>query len=104
MVEFVRAAEQVLGRLPVPDPVWWSSTEAAAYLAITNRTLYRFIDEGQIVAYRVGRVIRLQEADVRAFVEAARIVPGSLSPMLYGKSDEAGAEFIRDYEEASNGS
>ncbi len=57
---------------------WLSTAEAAKELGITSRTLYRFIDEGQITAYRLGRVIRLQETDVEAFIEASRIKPGSL--------------------------
>lgn len=42
------------------------------------RTLYRFIDEGQLPAYKMGRVIRLQAHEVDAFIERARIVPGTL--------------------------
>jgi len=30
------------------------------------------------VAYKFGRVIRIQEADVNLFIEASRISPGSL--------------------------
>jgi excisionase family DNA binding protein len=42
------------------------------------RTLYRFIDEGQLPAYKMGRVIRLQAGDVDAFIARARIAPGTL--------------------------
>ena len=60
-------------------PIQWLSTaEAAKYLGITPRTLYRFIDEGQIAGYRFGRVIRLKQDDVDQFIEARRIQPGSL--------------------------
>jgi excisionase family DNA binding protein len=45
---------------------------------VTLRTLYRFIDEGQLPAYKMGRVIRLQAQEVDAFIERARIVPGTL--------------------------
>ena len=45
---------------------------------MTLRSLYRFIDEGGVPAYKFGRVIRLKEADVEAFIESSRIVPGSL--------------------------
>ena len=38
----------------------------------------RFIDEGDLVAYKFGRVIRIQEPDVDRFIEASRISPGSL--------------------------
>lgn len=60
------------------DIRWMSTRETSARLGITLRTLYRFIDEGQLVAYKFGRVIRLKEADVEAFIEGARIVPGTL--------------------------
>ena len=55
-----------------------STGEAAQYLGVNTRTLYRMIDEGDLPAYKFGRVIRLQEGDVVSFVERARIAPGSL--------------------------
>ena len=55
-----------------------TSQEAARYLGITPRTLYRFINDGAVAAYKMGRVIRLQRADLDAFIEANRIAPGSL--------------------------
>jgi excisionase family DNA binding protein len=57
---------------------WLSSKEASDLLGVNLRTLYRFIDEGHLIAYKFGRVIRVKEADVSAFVEASRIVPGSI--------------------------
>lgn len=61
------------------DPIRWLSTaEAAKELGITPRTLYRFIDEGQLPAYRFGRVIRLKADDLDTFIEASRIQPGTL--------------------------
>ena len=47
-------------------------------MGVTLRTLYRFIDEGQLPAYKMGRVIRLQVRDVDDFIERARIMPGTL--------------------------
>ncbi|MDQ1356051.1 MAG: hypothetical protein QOF20_1818 [Acidimicrobiaceae bacterium] len=52
--------------------------EACEQLGVTLRTLYRFIDEGQLPAYKMGRVIRLQAPDLDAFIERMRIAPGSL--------------------------
>ncbi len=57
---------------------WLSTKEASERLGITLRSLYRFIDEGDLVAYKFGRVIRIQESDVESFIEASRISPGSL--------------------------
>jgi excisionase family DNA binding protein len=62
------------------EPARWLSTkEAAERLGITSRTLYRLIDEGQIDAYQMGRVLRVMEKDVDLFLEGARVKPGSLS-------------------------
>jgi excisionase family DNA binding protein len=60
------------------DLIWLSTAEAAKRLGITPRTLYRFIDQGDIPAYRFGRVIRLKENEVDAFIEQCRIAPGTL--------------------------
>jgi excisionase family DNA binding protein len=58
---------------------WLSTKEASARLGITLRTLYRLIDEGQLPAYKFGRVIRLQENEVDDFIQASRVSPGNLS-------------------------
>jgi excisionase family DNA binding protein len=58
--------------------IWLSTAAAARRIGITPRTLYRFIDEGQVPAYRFGRVIRLKQSEVDEFIEGARIAPGTL--------------------------
>lgn len=60
------------------DIQWLGTAEAARYLGITPRTLYRLIDSGELSAYKFGRVIRLKQSDVDAFIEGARVEPGSL--------------------------
>jgi len=68
---------------------WLSTREAARQLGITTRTLYRLIDSGQVPAYKFGRVIRLKETEVDAFVEHARIQPGALEHLYAdGAPDE----------------
>ncbi|MGH8907672.1 MAG: helix-turn-helix domain-containing protein [Egibacteraceae bacterium] len=57
---------------------WLGTAEAARHLGLTPRTLYRLIDEGQIPAYKFGRVIRLKLDDIDSFIESARIQPGAL--------------------------
>ena len=56
--------------------VWLNTAETARRLGVTPRTLYRFIDEGQLPAYRFGRVIRLKETEVEQFIDDCRIAPG----------------------------
>ncbi len=57
---------------------WLSTGDAAARLGVSLRTLYKFIDEGSLPAYKFGRVIRLQEHEVDSFIAGARIEPGTL--------------------------
>ena len=64
------------------ETAWLGTTAAAERMGITTRTLYRFIDEGMLPAYRMGRVIRLQAADVDACISSCKIEPGTL-PHLY---------------------
>jgi excisionase family DNA binding protein len=57
---------------------WLSTREASARLGVTLRSLYRFIDGGELAAYKFGRVIRLKGDDVDRFIESCRIAPGDL--------------------------
>jgi excisionase family DNA binding protein len=79
----------------INDITWLSTADAAHRLGVTPRTLYRFIDEGQLPAYRFGRVIRLKENEVDAFIETCRIEPGSLEhlyPDTVGSSGKSDAD------------
>lgn len=71
------------------DIRWLSTAEAAQRLGVTPRTLYRFIDEGQVPAYRFGRVIRLKADEVDEFIEACRIEPGTLEHLYPDANAEA---------------
>jgi excisionase family DNA binding protein len=77
--------------LMTTDIRWLSTKEAADRLGITPRTLYRFIDEGSLPAYRFGRVIRLQEQEVIAFIDRCRIQPGSLEHLYPDLVDSGNA-------------
>jgi excisionase family DNA binding protein len=80
----------------VPEETEWLGTkDASARLGITLRSLYRFIDEGHLPAYKFGRVIRMKVQDVDRFVESCRIQPGQLEhlyPPLKGVDGEDGAD------------
>jgi excisionase family DNA binding protein len=85
----------------VSDRIRWMSTkEAAAHLGITLRSLYRFIDEGSLAAYKFGRVIRLKADDVERFIESCRIAPGSLEHLYPELKGSALARGAGDHEDA----
>ena len=76
-----------------PDEITWLSTgDAARRLGVTTRTLYRFIDEGELPGYRFGRVIRLKAADVDAYIEKCRIEPGTMAHLYPDTSPAAKGE------------
>lgn len=70
------------------SPEWLSTQEAAAKLGVTPRTLYKLINDGAVPAYKIGRVIRLKDDELDAYISSARVQPGELSH-LYGKSSDA---------------
>lgn len=74
---------------------WLSTADAAKSLGITPRTLYRFINQGDLAAYRFGRVIRVKRTDVDAFIESSRIEPGTLDHL---SPDSASSDTDRDLE------
>lgn len=69
------------------DIQWINTDEAARRLGITTRTLYRFMDRGEIPSYRMGRVFRFRIDDLDAFIESCRVEPGSLRH-LYSSGEE----------------
>jgi excisionase family DNA binding protein len=74
------------------DEIRWRGTkQAAAYLGVTPRTLYRLIDHGDIPAYHMGRVFRLKQDDLDAFVERVRVAPGSLRHLYPHENGLAGS-------------
>ena len=77
---------------------WLSTADAAKRVGITPRTLYRFIDNGEVPAYRFGRVIRLKESEVDAFIESCRIKPGTLEHLYPDATAPGGADDAGDDE------
>jgi excisionase family DNA binding protein len=78
---------------------WLSTAAAAKRIGITPRTLYRFVDEGQLPAYRMGRVIRLKSSDVDEYIESCRIEPGTMSHLY----PETVSGSVRDTDEETEG-
>lgn len=48
---------------------FFTVTEVARQLRVSNMTVYRLINAGQLGAVRVGRSYRLREDDVRKYLE-----------------------------------
>jgi excisionase family DNA binding protein len=67
---------------------WLSTKDACERLGVTLRTLYRLIDEGQVPAYKLGRLIRLKAGEVDAFIDGARIQPGELKHLYPSDTSE----------------
>lgn len=44
----------------------WTIKQASEYTQLSARTLRRYIAEGRLVAYRMGRAIRLKQEDLDA--------------------------------------
>ncbi len=77
--------------------------EACERLGVTLRTLYRFIDEGQLPAYKMGRVIRVQATDIEDFISRMRIEPGSLEHLYPEPKPREGRDTHDLHEEVSGG-
>lgn len=72
------------------DAGWLGTTEAARYLGVVPRTVYRMIDEGGIPAFKLGRVIRVRTSDLEAYLESKRVQPGDLRHLYPHGDDEDG--------------
>ena len=58
-----------------------SSTAAAEELEVSLHTLYGFIERGELVGYRFGRLVRVRRSDLEAFVASCRIEPGTIGSL-----------------------
>jgi excisionase family DNA binding protein len=72
---------------------------AAGELEVTTRTIYRFINDGKLPAYRIGRVYRIRRADLGAFLTSAALQPGDLDHLVEDGKD--GQSTSDDHESGS---
>jgi excisionase family DNA binding protein len=79
-----------------PVSMWLSVQAAASELEVTTRTIYRFINDGKLAAYRIGRVYRIRRSDLDSFLLGAALQPGDLDHLV---DDGRGA---RSNHDASN--
>jgi excisionase family DNA binding protein len=58
----------------------WLSVQAAAWqLAVVPKTIYRLINNDELPAYRVSRMIRIRAEDLDRYIQSQRIQPGELA-------------------------
>lgn len=63
---FQREAEQTI------EPLLLTARQTARMLAISERSLYSLTKAGDLPAVRIGRSVRYDPADIRAWIEAAK--------------------------------
>lgn len=55
-----------------PETPFLNVGEAAEYLTVSTRTLRRYVAEGRLAYYRVGRELRFKRADLDRYLESLR--------------------------------
>lgn len=71
-------------------PKWLSTPQAAAELGVTPATVYRLINNGDLAAHRIGRVIRIRGEDLDAYLSRTRVPPGGLDHLVAAGSVRPG--------------
>ncbi len=67
---------------------WLGVPGAAQYLGVGLRMVYKLIDQGEIPAFKIGRVFRMRRSDVDDFLERSRVQLGDLSHLYPPEHDE----------------
>jgi len=53
-------------------PALLTLDQAAEVLQVSTKTIRRWIDAGELVAHRIGRQLRISEADLQSFIRMRR--------------------------------
>lgn len=65
---------------------YYTVSEAAAHLGVSNATVWRWIESGKLSAYRVGpKNIRIKKADLEAVIEPVR--PRALKTLVNAEKE-----------------
>ncbi len=76
------------GMPSVATPIWYSTSETAQQIGVTPRTVYALANKGELVGYKIGRVHRFKDDDVRSFLDSHRIQPGDLDHLTGDVGDD----------------
>ena len=61
-----------LSRPPESDPRLLTYQQAAKALQVSDRTVWAFVDRGELPAVRIGRSVRIDRRDLDEFIELAK--------------------------------
>ena len=59
--------------LKIPKDRLLSPAEAAEWVGVSKRTVSRWIADQELAAHRLGKLVRIFESDLRAFIAKRRL-------------------------------
>ena len=62
---------------PATEPLLLTARATARALAVCEKTLWALTRDGRLPVVRIGRAVRYDLSDVRAFIEAAKAKGGN---------------------------
>ncbi len=66
-----------LRKTDMPTERFYTLDEAAAWLGFNRKTLVKWIESGELVASRLGKVYRIRQSDIDDFMRRKQIKPGT---------------------------
>ena len=64
---------------PQARPVYLTVPEVAAILRVSNMTIYRRLDDGDLRGYRFGRSVRIKARDLDDYIRWSEIQYGGVA-------------------------
>lgn len=61
---------------------WLSVAQASQLLGVTDHTIYKLVNRGQLTAFRIGRSYRTRQEDIDAYLELVKCKPGDLDHLM----------------------
>jgi excisionase family DNA binding protein len=61
------------GKENVANPEFYTVSQLARLLQLTEMTIYRMVHRGELPCYSIGRVKRFRQNDVEAFLKRCRV-------------------------------
>lgn len=79
MSENRRAAGAGVAAMGGPAPRLLDVEDAARYLGVARKTLYKWVEGGQVPFIRIGRLVRFRRVDLEAWVDGQARGPQTLT-------------------------